>query len=113
MPPGMLPQMAQQMNHYTTPQPVYGKAPMRENSMDDLNINGFNNQAGITTMHTSNPNLQSQVSQMLGPMGYDENGKPVKIQRTQLNKLQPAGSKATNFDIFGGGLTDQIMGHAS
>ena len=57
MPPGMMPPLATQMNHYNaTPQPVYGKAPMRENSMDDLNINGLNH-AGATTMHTSNPNL--------------------------------------------------------
>ena len=49
---------------------------------------------------------------MLGPMGLDENGKPVKIQRTQLRNLQPAGGGLNNVNKFTGGLADAIMGAA-
>ena len=51
---------------------------------------------------------------MLGiaPKGLDESGQPVKVQRTQLRNLQPAGGALSNVNKFSGGLADAIMGKA-
>ena len=39
----------------------------------------------------TNPDVQSQAS--MRPVVYDDNGRPLRVQRTQLLNLQPAGGK--------------------
>ena len=66
-------------------QNVLGKAAMRENSMEDLS--GMQGQSLLSI--PNNGGLMSQASQR--PQ-VDDNGMPLRVQRTMLNKLQPAGN---------------------
>ena len=79
-------------------QQVYGKMAMREESMEDLN-----NNMNAVDEHLDVPINGGKLLSSSSRPALDDNGKPVlRVQRTQLLNLQPAGGKknqsSTNVD---------------
>ena len=107
MPPGALKPSASDMRHYderqqaaqpAVEQQVYGKMAMREESMEDLN-----NNMNAVNEHLDVPINGGKLLSSSSRPALDDNGKPVlRVQRTQLLNLQPAGGKknqsSTNVD---------------
>lgn len=78
-------------------QQVYGKMAMREESMEDLN------NVNAVDEHLDVPINGGKLLSSSSRPALDDNGKPMlRVQRTQLLNLQPAGGKknqsSTNVD---------------